>query len=197
MYGKQMRLQKILCYLALVSSAVIFLYALGIMTDLYDTLYSTMRDPADLTRTDVPGSIIYYDMQPFNALFLRCAVLLILLACLLFITNTHTRRHYYISNFLSVTAFAAVNLCAALYAGREINIYKERFLSLDFGALKVHAAMWKTQYTESTFWFDMHYAVFALSVLTSLGLAACTVWKVWLMKEERRLNAKGKETEDE
>ncbi len=193
MYRKQMKLQKILCFLVLVSSAVIFLYALGIMTDLYDALYSTMRDPADLTRTDVPGSIIFYDMQPFNARFLRCAVLLILLACLLFITNTHVRRRYYISNFLSVAAFAASNLCVALYAGREIEIYRERFLRLDFDALKAHATLWKTAYTESTIWFDIHYAVFALSMLTSLGLVACTVWKAWLMKEERRLIVQGKE----
>lgn len=193
MYGKQMKLQKILCFLALVSSAVIFLYALGLMTDLYDALYSTMRDPADLTRTDVPGSIIYYDMQPFNTRFLRCAVLLILLACLLFITNTHVRRRYYISNFLTVAAFAAANLSVALYADREIEIYRERFLRLDFDALKAHAALWKTAYTESTIWFDIHYAVFALSMLTSLGLVACTVWKAWLMKEERRLIAQGKE----
>lgn len=197
MYGKQMRLQKILCFLALISSAVIFLYALGIMTDLYDALYSTMRDPADLTRTDVPGSIIYYDMQPFNARFLRCAVLLILLGCLLFITRTHIRRRYYISNFLAIAAFSAANLCVAVYAGREINIYRERFLHVDFGALKAHAELWKTKYTDSTFWFDIHYAVFALSMLTSLGLIACMVWKIWLMKEEKRLIARGKETGDE
>ena len=33
MYKKQLKLQKILCFLALVSSVIIFLYALGIMTD--------------------------------------------------------------------------------------------------------------------------------------------------------------------
>ena len=67
MYKKQLKLQKILCLLAIGTSVIIFLYALGIMTDLYDTLYSTMRNPADLTQTDVPGSIVYYNMQGFNA----------------------------------------------------------------------------------------------------------------------------------
>ena len=55
MYKKQLKLQKILCLLAIGASVLIFLYALGIMTDLYDTLYSTMRNPADLTQTDVPA----------------------------------------------------------------------------------------------------------------------------------------------
>ena len=160
MYKKQLTLQKILCFLALVSSVVIFLYALGIMTDLYDTLYSTMRNPADLNQTDVPGSIVYYNMQGWNGYFLHWSIALILLACLLFITNTE--------------------------------LFKVRWQQVDFEALRAHADLWKTAYTESTFWFDIHYAVFALSVIVSVGLIVCAIWKVRLMKEEKQLIAAGK-----
>ena len=76
----------------MISSVIVFLYALGIMTDLYDSLYSTMMNPADLTQTTVPGSIVYYNMQEFNSVFLKYSIGLILLACLLYITNTHIRR---------------------------------------------------------------------------------------------------------
>ena len=193
MYKKQLTLQKILCLLAIASSALIFLYALGIMTDLYDTLYSTMRNPADLTQTDVPGSIVYYNMQNFNAYFLKCAIVLILLACLLFITNTHIRRKYYIGNYLAVGAFAAANVYVAIEAHGYIEAYKERFLRVDFEALKAHADLWKTAYTESTFWFDVHYAVFAVSLLVSVALVLCTIWKIRLMKQEKALIASGKE----
>ena len=193
MYKKQLTLQKILCFLAIVSSAIIFLYSLGIMTDLYDTLYSTMRNPADLTQTDVPGSIVYYNMQAFNAYFLKCAIVLILLACLLFITNTHIRRKYYIGNYLAIVAFAAANIYVAVQAHGYIELFKARFLQVDFEALRAHADLWKTAYTESTFWFDVHYAVFAFSLLVSVGLLACAVWKIGLMREEARLIAKGKE----
>lgn len=193
MYKKQLTLQKILCFLAIVSSAVVFLYSLGIMTDLYDTLYSTMRNPADLTQTDVPGSIVYYNMQNFNAYFLKCAIVLILLAVLLFVTNTHIRRRYYIGNYIAVGAFAAANFYVAFEAHGYIEAYKERFLRVDFEALKAHAELWKTAYTESTFWFDVHYAVFAFTLLVSVGLILCTVWKIRLMKEEKRLIAEGKE----
>lgn len=193
MYKKQLTLQKILCLLAIASSAIIFLYALGIMTDLYDTLYSTMRNPADLTQTDVPGSIVYYNMQNFNAYFLKCAIVLILLACLLFITNTHIRRKYYIGNYLAVGAFAAANFYVAIESHGYIEAYKERFLRVDFEALKAHADLWKTAYTESTFWFDVHYAVFAVSLLVSVALVLCTIWKIRLMKQEKALIASGKE----
>ena len=192
MYKKQLTLQKILCFLAIVSSVIIFLYSLGIMTDLYDTLYSTMRNPADLTQTDVPGSIVYYNMQGFNAYFLKCAIVLILLACLLFITNTHIRRKYYIGNYLSVAAFVAANFYVAFDAHSYIELFKARFLQVDFEALKAHADLWKSAYTESTFWFDVHYAVFAFSLLVSIALIACTIWKISLMKEEAKLIANGK-----
>ena len=192
MYKKQLTLQKILCFLALASSVVIFLYALGIMTDLYDTLYSTMRNPADLNQTDVPGSIVYYNMQAWNSYFLHWSIGMILLACLLFITNTHIRRRYYIGNYITVCAFAAANCYLAFDSHFYIEAFKERFLRVDFAALKAHAELWKTAYTESTFWFDIHYAVFAFAILVSLGLVACTVWKISLMKEEKRLLAAGK-----
>jgi len=192
MYKKQLTLQKLLCLLAIISSSVIFLYSLGIMTDLYDTLYSTMRNPADLTQTDVPGSIVYYNMQNFNAYFLKCAIVLILLACLLFITNTHIRRRYYIGNYIAVGAFTIANFYVAIESHGYIEAYKERFLRIDFEALKAHADLWKTAYTESTFWFDVHYAVFAFSLLVSIGLVLCTVWKIRLMKEEKKLIEAGK-----
>ncbi len=193
MYKKQLTLQKILCLLAIISSAIIFLYALGIMTDLYDTLYSTMRNPADLTQTDVPGSIVYYNMQSFNAYFLKCSIVLILLACFLFITNTHVRRRYYIGNYVAIGVFTIANFYVAFDAHRYIELFKARFLAIDFEALRTHADLWKTAYTESTFWFDVHYAVFAFALLVSAGLVVSAVWKLRLMKEEAALIAKGKE----
>ena len=192
MYKKQLKLQKLLCLFAICSSVLVFLYALGIMTDLYDTLYSTMRNPSDLTQTDVPGSIVYYNMQSFNGVFLRYSIVLILLACLLYITNTHVRRKYYIGNYIPICAFAVANIYVAVWAHQYIEAFKIRFLRVDFAALKAHAEMWKTAYTESTFWFDIHYLVFAISILVSLGLVACAVWKMKLMKEEKALIESGK-----
>ncbi len=193
MYKKQMTVQKVLCLLAVFASALVFLYSLGIMTDLYDTLYSTMRNPTDLTQTDVPGSIVYYTMQKFNSVLLRYSIGLVLLACLLYLTNTHTRRKYYIGNYLAVGAYAAANVYTAVWAHGYIEAYKAKFLLVDFEALRAHAELWKTAYTESTFWFDVHYAVFAVTLLVSAALVASTVWKAALMREEKQLLNGGKE----
>lgn len=193
MYKTQMKLQKILCLLAILASALVFIYSLGLMTDLYDSLYGTMTDPNDLTKTTVPGSIVYYDMQGFNNTFMKAGLGLILLSCLLFITNTHSRRKYYVGNFVSIALQAAANVVVAVWAHIQLQQYRAQFLSLDFEALAKHAKRWKTLYTQSTFWFDVHYGVFAVLLVVTVLLVGNALWKRSLMKQERALIAQGEE----
>ena len=194
MYKKQLKLQKLVCIAAVIACAIIFVYALGIMTDLYDALYSTMMNPYDLSETDVPGSRIYYYMQDFNKDLLKYSIVLILLGCLLFITQTHSRRKYYIGNYVAIGLYSAANIAMAVWAHIWIEGYKAYFVTqVDFEALRKHADMWKTAYIDSTFWFDIHYAVFAVSLLITTLLIANMIWKIRLMKEEQKLIEAGKE----
>ena len=191
MYKKQMKLQKILCLLAILSSALVFIYSLGIMTDLYDSLYGTMTDPSDLTKTSVPGSIVYYDMQGFNNTFMKAGLGLILLSCLLFITNTHVRRKYYVGNYVAIGLFSVFTLAMVIWGHFQIQIYRAQWLQVDFEALASFSQMFKTKYTESTFWFDIHYAVFGICLAEVALLIGNAVWKIRLMKAEAELLAKG------
>ena len=194
MYKKQIKCQKILCIAAIIACALTFLYALGFMTDLYDALYSTMRNPYDLTETDVPGSILYYMMQDFNKALLKYSIALILLACLLFLTQTHVRRKYYIGNYVSVGLYSVATVAYTVWAHAYIEGYKAAFLTqVDFTALEKHAKMWKTAYIDSTFWFDAHYAVYAILLVVTVLLLLNLIWKIRLMKAEQRLIAAGKE----
>lgn len=189
MYKKQVSLQKILCFIAVGVSAAIFIYSLGIITDLYDTLYSTMRNPNDLLQTSVPGSFVYYEMQGFNQSFLMYGIGMILLSLLLFITNTHIRRRYYIGNYISSALWAAAGLGGSFWAHGQIEYFKAKFLQVDFAALKEHSEIFKSAYTESTFWFDAHYFIFALVILVAVLLIANVCWKISLMKQEAALLA--------
>ena len=192
MYKKQMAAQRILCLAAIIVSAIFFLYSLGIMTDLYDSLYDTMRNPSNPFQTDVEGSIVYYNMQEFNRMFLMLSIVQLLLGALLFITNTHSRRKYYIGNYVATGLFVAGGVYNAVFAHQYIEIFKAQFLQVDFAALKEHAEMWGTLYTESTFWFDLHYAVFGLVLIVCALLTANAVWKARLMKTEQHLLNEGR-----
>ena len=192
MYKKQLTVQRILCFAAIIASAIVFLYALGIMTDLYDCLYDTMRNPNNITQTDVPGSIVYYNMQAFNKVFLNYSIVLIILAAFLFITNTHSRRKYYIGNYAATGIFAVASVYLSVFAHIYIQIFKGQWKQVDFAALKTHSDMWGTLYTESTFWFDIHYLVFAVLLIVAVLLVVNAVWKYRLMKEENQLIEEGR-----
>ncbi|MBQ3905408.1 MAG: hypothetical protein II743_01445 [Lachnospiraceae bacterium] len=192
MYKKQMVFQKILCLITLISGGIVFMYSLGIMTDLFDSLYSTMRKK-DLTQTTVPGSYLYYEMQGFNQLFVKLAIGLILVTLLLFITNTNTRRKYYVGNYVAIALNAIYGIGFTIWAHMQIEFYKAKFLQIDFVALKEHAETWDTLYTDSTFWFDVHYLVFGIVLVLELLLILNLFWKRNLMKEEASLIGKGKE----
>lgn len=193
MYKKQMVFQKIICFTVLAASALVFFYSLGLMTDMYDSLYLTIINPAHPENTTVRGSGIYYTMQPFNSSLTRVSIAMILVSLVLFIMNTHSRRKYYIGNFVSVGLSAVCNIAASVWAIVNIASFRTQFVNIDFAALKEHAEKWDTLYTESTFWFDAGFVVFGLVILATVLLVANMIMKLNLMKEEKRLIGSGKE----
>ena len=193
MYKKQIILQKIICFAAIAVSALVFLYALGLMTDLYDSLYPTMMDSSNIDDTWVPGSQIYYHMQPFNKQLLSYSIVMVLLSCLLFITSTHSRRRYYIGNVIATGAFAAAGAALSAWSHVQVEAFKTEFLTkVDFNELQFFAEMWETPYIDSTFWFDAHYVVFGLVVLVAAALVVNMCWKFSLMRAEKQLIEEGK-----
>ena len=192
MYRKQLTLQKILCFAAIAVSAVVFLYALGLMTDLYDSLYYTMMDPSNPDDTWVPGSQIYYHMQPFNRQLLNASIVLVLLSCLLFITGTHSRRRYYVGNVIATLAYAVAGVGVTVWAHGQLEAFRAQYLQISFADLEFFAEMMNTPYIESTFWFDIHWAVFGLVVLTAVLLVVNMGLKFALMRGEKRLIDEGR-----
>ena len=187
MYKKQMIFQRIVCVAMLIAAALVFVYSLGLMTDLYDSLYTTIRSPSNLDRTTVPGSRIYYDMQGFNSRFTNVSIVLIVVTLFLFVTNTHSRRKYYIGNFISTGLSVVCNIGVSVWTLSQIAVYKAQYLQSDFEALKPHAESMKPLYPDSTFWFDVSYGVFGLLLLLTVLLVVNLVLKLIVMKEEKRL----------
>ena len=187
MYKKQVSFQKIVCLISLVAGALVFVYSLGLLTDLFDTLYSMIPNPNNLDSAKVQGARIYYDMQPFNRTLLRCSIGMILLSCVLFLTNTHSRRKYYIGNAVA-TALNVVAECAmAVWCHIQVTAFKTQYLTtVDFAELEKRLSRRGT-YTDSTFWFDIHYLVCGVAILAAVLLIVNFVWKKKMMQEEQKL----------
>ena len=192
MYKKQMTFQRIVCLIALIAGAVMFVYSLGIMTDLFDTLYSMIPDPEDLDSAKVAGARIYYDMQGFNQLLLRFSIGLILCACVLFITNTQVRRKYYIGNYFATCLNVCAEIAMAVWCHLQVEAFKTQYLTtVDFEALERRLSRLGT-YTDSTFWFDIHYLACVLALAAAALLIVNVIWKKKLMRGEYELLQAGK-----
>lgn len=194
MYQKHLKLQKYICLLCVIAAAVSFVYALGMITDIYDALYRTMSNPKDLTQTKVPGSIIYYDMQSFNKQFVNYSLVLILLGCFLYLTNTHCRRKYYISNYVAVGAYSAATLAVGFWAHQRIEAYIVQYMTtIDFEALKEFSDKRKTLYLDNTDMLDLHRVVLGLAIVSVVALLGNMIWKIILVRNEKKLIEVGKE----
>ena len=120
--------------------------------------------------------------------------LLILLAAAQFAFQNHTRRKYYIANYITVGVTTAANVYVSVWALGTIFTYKERYLTtVDFETMKMYSEIFQFSYTESTFWFDFSKVVFAVLLIVTAVNVLNFVWKLVLMKEEQKLIQAGKE----
>lgn len=192
MYKKQMTLQRLISFILLGVAVLVFVYSLGIMTDLYDSLYlaSSYKEGH---RNYVEGASLYLEMQPFNKQLTTAGIMLILSAVALFVFKTHDRRKYYIANYITVGINAVANVAVSIWALTNVFAYKAQFLNIDFEKLAKIAKTYKINYTTSTFWFDISLAVFIPVFVATLLSIANLVWKIILMKAERQLIEEGKE----
>lgn len=190
MYKKQVKLQKVFCLMAIIASVLVFAYSLGLVTDLYDSLYTAMYNPNNPDDSAVTGARIFYDIQPFNNQLMLAGLGLIILSLGLFLTNTHIRRRYYIGNYVATAIWSVAAVAVTVWGHIQVEVFKHQFLTtVNFEELKAYAERSKSYYTDSTFWFDVHYLVLGVLLLVAVILVANVIWKVSLMKQEAALLA--------
>ncbi len=170
--------------MALIMAALVFVSSLGLSTDLYDALSKTILYPDyDLDYSSVTGSRVYYDMFGFNSAFTTTSIVLIVVTLTLFVTNTHSRRKYYIGNYIATGLAVAAEIAMAIWCIPQIASYKSQFQNnVNFEELEAFSKDWGTLYIgpDDTFWFDICYVIFGILILV-----ANICFKSAVMKAER------------
>lgn len=194
MYKKHLKLQKLICLLCIIAAVVCFVYSLGIITDIYESTKGAIRDPEKLDKTKIPGAEIYYHMQGFNKEFVGRSLVVLLLSCLIFLTNTHVRRKYYISNYAVIGVYSIATFAFIGWYHAQIEAFKHQFLTtMDFEAMREYSEMWGTPYVDNTNLLDFHYWVAGLAIVSVVALLGNMIWKIILMRNEKKLIEAGKE----
>ena len=185
MYKKQMLTQKIVCYVLLVAAALVFIYSLGLVTDLHYNKFSYYAENPE--RPKFEGANIYNEIQPFNQQLTTAGLVLILSSVLVFVSGAHKRRKYYVGNYITIGLNSALTIGVSVWGIRNVRIYRQMYNNIDFEKLEKLQGMYKNDYDISPFWFDAGYYVFGFAILVAVLSLLNLVFKVLVMRGERKL----------
>lgn len=143
------------------------------------------------------GALLFMDIQSFNNVLMYCGIVMIVLAVFLYITACNKRRNYYVTNYIAIGACAGGNVVMSLILMIMNASWKAKFLNVDFDAWE---KFWVEEevtagkelvhdVSNSTLWFDVGFAVYAIVIVASLLLIFNLIWKILLMKGEKKLLA--------
>ncbi len=192
MFKAQLKFQKILSYLLIGVFVINFVYALSMITHVYNTMYNAYDPQLEipslgLSGEKIKGGKLFYEMQPFNSALLIFAIAVILISLTYFITGSRSRRKYYIGNYISAGLITVQNIAAAVFMMVGISTYRAKYLQVDFAGLEEINKPLALPYNKSTFWFDIGYFVCALLIIAAVLVILNVMWKDRLMKQEDRL----------
>ena len=196
----QMKFQKWLCLGMIIVGALALLYAFCYMTGSLSELGQSISQlPTGGRRSKFPAddglndALLYDEMQPFNTMMMYFGIAMILLAVLLYITACNKRRNYYVSNYIATGLCAGGNIVMSIVCLIMNMHWRSEFLKLDFESWKalLDNSLIDPHYGDSTFWFDIGFAVYAIVIVASILLVLNLVWKIMLMKGEKQLLSNG------
>lgn len=194
-----MTFQRIVCMGLLVACALVFIYSLGLMTDMHNGIYQSYRN-GPRKGEEFAGTEIYLEMQPFNKDLTMVAIGLILVTLLNFIMGTSSRRKYYIGNYVTIAISTICNVAATLWSMKALMQYKHEYLTrINWPKLDPATGEWSNPRlkeiiesrggvcSDSTFWFDVSYVVFGILMLFTVLLIVNLILKIIVMNSEKRL----------
>lgn len=206
MFKSQMKFQKILCYTALILSAVLFVYAVGFITDLYDLVYFTLDIDEGLDYTEVEGTEFFWELQTivtyeeisetktikhrqvgFNEQLVIVAIIAVLVAVSMFVSNSHTRRKYYLGNYFTTALLSSYFVGVAVWMSNKLTYFKTKYMAIDFEQLERYCKVWKREYNPSTRCFDIGFVISAILLIVAVLAIINLIWKITLVKRENKL----------
>lgn len=217
----QMRFQKYICLVMLIVGALAlvysFCYATGGLAELGWALNKEKASLFTPTEEGLEDATLFLDIQGFNDALMYCGIVMVLLAVALYITSCNKRRNYYVTNFVATGACAGGNIIMSIILMALNGVWMGRFNNVDFAewarsnaenvarleerygqyGRPVPADILEpyTHWSDSTVWFSVGFAVYALVIVASVLLILNLVWKIKLMQGEKKLLNGGKTVE--
>lgn len=128
----------------------------------------------------------------FNSTLIVLCIVYIVIAVIPFITACHSRRKYYITNYVAIGLTVAFAVVLSIYAFIGISTANGLFNQLDFEKYQqLKEANYLVYYSDSPAIFAIGYALFVVVIVNAAVLVLNLLWKIKLMKGEKALLAGG------
>ena len=186
----QMRFQKILTLVSLIIAAFSVVYALIFCSDIMLQI-SAILDEVPAT---AGAQTLFDKSQAFSDLFLVLGIILIVAVVLLYITACQKRRKYYVTNYVAIGVVLAYQLVYIILLVVNLVDVQSAFNALDFEMCKNAYAITLDslgKWSESSWMISLGYAYVAILGVNMVALVLNLVWKIKLMKGEKKLLESG------
>lgn len=135
---------------------------------------------------------LFYTSQNVSDVLLILGIVGILVVVLNYITATHSRRNYYITNYVSIGIAVVYSIVLAIVVIYLVSDCSSIFYSIDMEAAQadfetVKPGLW----SYSDWMFPVGYALAVLLIADAVGFALNLLWKIMLMKGEKKLLQNG------
>ncbi|MDE5942590.1 MAG: hypothetical protein K2H30_00075 [Clostridia bacterium] len=184
-----MRFQKYLILVTLIVAALSFVYALSFCGGtIYQ--YEIYYDPGRDIETFEGVRALYNASQTYNDILIWLTIVFILVVIINYIMATQKRRNYYVTNYISIilTIVYAVALAAVivLFVVQTYSL----FILIDRESVEAVYNRTIGGFKYSTINFIMGYVMAGVLIANACLLIFNLVWKVKLMKGEKKLLAR-------
>ena len=170
---------------SLVVAALTFVYALFFLTG--SAAYATQYTGEN----SINAENFVEQSQGFVSSMITICIIFIVLAAVMYITSCHSRRNYYITNYIAIGAFAAFALFIVIYLFVKVSTTMDLFLNeinWDIVPEKVTALRGEYPMSKSdTYTYAIGYVVAVIVLADAALLVLNVVWKYLLMKGEKQL----------
>ena len=135
---------------------------------------------------------LFYASQGVSDTCLILGIVVILAVCLNYIMGTHSRRNYYITNYIAIGAVVLAQVVVAIVIIALVADCQSILNSIDLEkAQSEYEAILPGQWKESTWTFPVGYAMAGILIVNAVGFVLNLVWKIKLMKGEKALLSQG------
>ena len=186
----QMRFQKILMIITIVVAALSIVFALMFCSGTFFQMQTTLYLPQSDKEYVAGFRDLFNATQGVSNTVLTIGIVTVVAAALNFISASHSRRKYYVTNYVTIGATVVMLLVVAIIIIAQLSNVLGIIGTIDWAAAEAEHTMYAAAsdpWNYSIWTVPVGFALAAIMIVNAVVLGLNVLWKVKLMQGEKKL----------